>query len=165
MNKPKTGKIVSISGATVRTDLTDMTLFERVSVGIQNLTGEVVRQDKEGSTLQVYEDSSGLGLGEPVQGLGVSLSTTLGPGLLSVMFDGLQRPLESLANKTGSFIKPIYLPTSLDLHKEWSFIHRMSPGPERTKLRSKTFTGIASIRQLASSIIRRTIYTSKLELF
>ena len=121
MNTVNTGKIVSISGATVRTDLTDMALFERVSVGSLNLTGEVVRLDRDGATLQVYEDPSGLGIGEPVQGLGVSLSTTLGPGLLSVMFDGLQRPLETLADKTGSFIKPIFLPTSLDLQKTWSF--------------------------------------------
>ena len=128
MNTLKTGKIVSISGATLRTDLTDLALYESVSVGIHHLTGEVVRLDKDGSTLQVYEDPGGLGLGEPVQGLGVSLSTTLGPGLLSVMFDGLQRPLELLAEKTGSFIKPIYLPTSLDLHKQWSFIPAKKKG-------------------------------------
>jgi V/A-type H+-transporting ATPase subunit A len=127
MKKQRIGKIVSISGATVHTDLTDMAIFERVSVGERNLTGEVVRLDKNGSTLQVYEDPSGLGVGEPVKGLGVSLSTTLGPGLLSIMFDGLQRPLKSLASQTGSFIKPLSLPTSIELEKEWIFI------PERKK--------------------------------
>ncbi|UCD66655.1 MAG: V-type ATP synthase subunit A [Deltaproteobacteria bacterium] len=123
-----TGKIISISGATVRTDLSGLTLFERVSVGENNLTGEVVRLEKDGTVLQVYEDPSGLGLDEPVQGHGVSLATTLGPGLLSVMFDGLQRPLDALAEKTGSFIHPIHLPSSLDLKKQWSFTPLVNRG-------------------------------------
>lgn len=121
MNNLKTGEIISISGATVQTDLKGLTLFERVSVGDKNLTGEVVRLEKDSTVLQVYEDPSGLGLAEPVQGLGVSLSTTLGPGLLSVMFDGLQRHLDVLADKTGSFIHPLHLPSSIDLAKEWIF--------------------------------------------
>jgi len=115
------GKIISISGATVRTDLKGLTLFERVSVGEHNLTGEVVRLEKDGTVLQVYEDPSGLGLDEPVRGHGVSLATTLGPGLLSVMFDGLQRPLDVLGDKTGAFIHPLHLESSLDLKKQWSF--------------------------------------------
>ena len=123
-----TGKIISISGATVRTDLTGLTLFEKVSVGENNLTGEVVRLEKEWSVLQVYEDPSGLGLNEPVRGLGVSLTTTLGPGLLSVIFDGLQRPLDALADKTGPFIHPIHLDTSLDLKKEWTFTPLVNNG-------------------------------------
>ena len=121
MKTETTGKIISISGATVSTDLTGLTLFERVSVGEQNLTGEVVRLEKYSTILQVYEDPSGLGLGEPVKGLGVSLETALGPGLLSVMFDGLQRHLDVLAEKTGSFIHPVHLESSLDLKKKWSF--------------------------------------------
>jgi len=121
MNNITTGKIISVSGATVRTDLKGLTLFERVSVGEQNLTGEVVRLEKESTVLQVYEDPSGLGLNEPVKGRGSGLSTTLGPGLLSVMFDGLQRPLDMLADKTGPFIHPLHLDSSLDLKKEWIF--------------------------------------------
>jgi len=121
MKTENTGKIISISGATVRTDLAGLTLFERVSVGEHNLTGEVVRLEKDATVLQVYEDPSGLGLDEPVHGHGASLATTLGPGLLSVMFDGLQRPLDVLADKTGSFIHPIHLPSSLDLKKQWTF--------------------------------------------
>jgi V/A-type H+-transporting ATPase subunit A len=122
------GKIISISGATVRTDLKGLTLFERVSVGEHNLTGEVVRLEKDGTVLQVYEDPSGLGLDEPVQGHGVSLTTALGPGLLSVMFDGLQRPLDALIAKTGSFIHPIHLSSSLDLKKQWSFTPLVNRG-------------------------------------
>ena len=122
------GKIISISGATVRTDLTGLTLFERVSVGRHNLTGEVVSLEKDGTVLQVYEDPSGLGLDEPVQGHGVSLTTTLGPGLLSVMFDGLQRPLRALADKTGPFIHPVHLSSVIDLKKQWSFTPLVNRG-------------------------------------
>ncbi len=121
MKTEDTGKIIAISGATVRTDLTDLTLFEKVSVGEHNLTGEVVRLEKDGTVLQVYEEPSGLGLGGPVRGHGVSLATTLGPGLLSVMFDGLQRPLKILGDKTGSFIHPVHLESPLDLKKKWPF--------------------------------------------
>jgi V/A-type H+-transporting ATPase subunit A len=128
MKTENTGKIISISGATVRTDLKGLTLFERVSVGEHNLTGEVVRLEKDSAVLQVYEDPSGLGLHEPVRGHGVSLATKLGPGLLSLMFDGLQRPLDVLAEKTGAFIHPIHLPSSLDLKKKWSFTPLVSKG-------------------------------------
>ena len=121
MKTGSAGKIISISGATVRTDLTGLTLFEKVSIGEHNLTGEVVRLEKDGTVLQVYEETRGLGLGEPVRGHGVSLATTLGPGLLSVMFDGLQRPLDVLGDKTGSFMHPVHLESSLDLKKQWSF--------------------------------------------
>ncbi|MBW2467600.1 MAG: V-type ATP synthase subunit A, partial [Deltaproteobacteria bacterium] len=121
MKSAAEGKIISISGATVRTDLTGLSLFERVSIGEQNLTGEVVRLEKNATVLQVYEDPSGLGLNEPVKGLGGGLSTTLGPGLLSVMFDGLQRQLDMLADKTGPFIHPLHLDSSVDLEKKWIF--------------------------------------------
>ena len=122
------GRIISISGATVRTDLAGLTLFERVSVGEHNLTGEVVRLEKDCAVLQVYEDPAGLGLDEPVRGHGVSLATKLGPGLLSVMFDGLQRPLDGLLEKTGPFIHPVHLPSSLDPEKRWLFTPLVSEG-------------------------------------
>ncbi|KPK30874.1 MAG: hypothetical protein AMK70_13345, partial [Nitrospira bacterium SG8_35_1] len=128
MKTGMTGKITSISGATVRTDLKGLTLFERVSVGHHNLTGEVVRLEKNETVLQVYEEPSGLGLDEPVHGHGVSLATTLGPGLLSLMFDGLQRPLHALVDQTGAFIHPVHLAASLDLKKQWSFTPLVNNG-------------------------------------
>ncbi len=128
MKKEKTGRIISISGATVRTDLRGLTLFEKVSVGKQNLTGEVVRLDKDSAVLQVYEDPGGLGLHEPIQRHGTSLTTALGPGLLSAIFDGLQRPLDLLNEKTGSFIHPVHIASSLDLKKKWEFTPSVSIG-------------------------------------
>jgi V/A-type H+-transporting ATPase subunit A len=121
MKGEQTGKITAISGATVRTELTGLTLFEKVAVGEKLLTGEVVRLEHDGAIIQVYEDPRGLAIGEPVQGLGQSLSSMLGPGLLSVMFDGLQRPLTVLQEKTGPFIHPVPLSDAIDLHRKWSF--------------------------------------------
>ena len=128
MKRDSDGKIISISGATVRTDLTCLTLFEKVSVGASNLTGEVVRLEQDATVIQIYEDPDGLGINEPVRGHGVSLATILGPGLLSVMFDGLQRPLHLLGDKTGSFIHPLPLESSLDLKKQWTFTPILKKG-------------------------------------
>lgn len=88
------GKIISISGPTVRTDITTLQLYERVLIGKNMLTGEVVKLEKDGAVIQVYEDTRGLAVNEPIQALGSPLQVTLGPGLLGRMFDGLQRPLD-----------------------------------------------------------------------
>ncbi|HXX56709.1 MAG TPA: V-type ATP synthase subunit A [Thermodesulfovibrionales bacterium] len=116
-----TGKIRGISGPTVSVDLKGLKLYERVYVGHAMLTGEVVRLEEERAIIQVYEDSRGLGIGEPVVGAGMPLTVRLGPGLLSGMFDGLQRPLRKLKEETGPFItsgREIY---ALDYLKKWRF--------------------------------------------
>jgi len=99
-----TGRILAISGPTIRTDLSGLSLFERVSVGNAMLTGEVVRLEYDKAVIQVYEDTVGLAVGEPVTGTGLPLSVSLGPDLLSGMFDGLQRPLRTLREEMGPFI-------------------------------------------------------------
>ncbi len=116
-----TGKILGISGPTVSTDLRGLRLYERVSVGHALLTGEVVRLDHDRAVVQVYEDTRGLAVGEPVTGTGLPLSARLGPGLLAGMFDGLQRPLKRLREEMGPFImggRDIY---GLDYQKRWNF--------------------------------------------
>ncbi|MEW6427761.1 MAG: V-type ATP synthase subunit A [Thermodesulfobacteriota bacterium] len=113
------GRIIGISGATVRTDLTDLKLYERVRVGNRGLTGEVVKLDAEGAVLQIYEDPHGLAAGEPVRGLGEPLSVTLGPGLLARMFDGLQRPLKEIADDSGPFLHDSSTIAAIDLEREW----------------------------------------------
>jgi V/A-type H+-transporting ATPase subunit A len=100
-----TGKIRGISGPTVSVDLKGLKLYERVAVGQGMLTGEVVRLEEDRAVVQVYEDTRGLGLGEPVTGTGMPLTVRLGPGLLAGMFDGLQRPLRKLRDDTGPFIR------------------------------------------------------------
>src|SRR5512143_1891286 len=100
----RSGRILGISGPTVSVDLKGLKLYERVYVGQALLTGEVVRLEKEKAVVQVYEDSRGLAVGEPVKGVGMPLTVRLGPGLLGGMFDGLQRPLEELRRESGPFI-------------------------------------------------------------
>ena len=100
------GKIVGISGPTVAVDLEDLTLYERVSVGERRLQGEVVRLTPGGAVVQVYEETKGLRVGEPVARQGAPLTVRLAPGLLNEIFDGLQRPLVRLGQAFGPFIRP-----------------------------------------------------------
>ncbi len=99
------GTIRGISGPTVSTDLSGLKLYDRVYVGPAMLTGEVVKIERDRSVIQVYEDTRGLAVGGPVEGVEKPLTVLLGPGLLSGMFDGLQRPLERLRGETGPFIR------------------------------------------------------------
>ncbi len=115
------GTIQSISGPTVSCDLKGLKLYERVYVGHAMLTGEVVRLERDKVVIQVYEDTRGLAVGEPVKGVGRPLTVRLGPGLLGGMFDGLQRPLERLREEMGPFItggRELY---ALDYMKRWDF--------------------------------------------
>ena len=77
-----TGRIQAISGPTVTVDLKGLKLYERVYVGHAMLTGEVVRLEKDKAVIQIYEDTRGLAVGEPVKGVGMPLTVRLGPGLL-----------------------------------------------------------------------------------
>lgn len=115
------GKIKAISGPTVTADLKGLKLYERVYVGNDMLTGEVVRLDSNSAVIQVYEDTRGLAVGEPIKGTGRPLTVSLGPGLLSGMFDGLQRPLGRLKEETGPFITRGKEIEALDHAIRWNF--------------------------------------------
>jgi len=125
-----TGKILGISGPTVSTDLRGLKLYERVYVGHSLLTGEVVRLQNDQSVIQVYEDTRGLAVGEPVKNVGLPLSVKLGPGLLSGMFDGLQRPLRKLREEMGPFITGGKEINGLDFQKRWDFSPQAKTGDE-----------------------------------
>ncbi len=125
-----TGKILGISGPTVATDLCGLRLYERVYVGHSLLTGEVVRLENDKAVIQVYEDTRGLAVGEPVKSVGVPLSVKLGPGLLSGMFDGLQRPLKKLREEMGAFITGGREIEGLDLQRRWRFSPTVKRGDE-----------------------------------
>ena len=99
------GHIIGISGPTVSVDLKALKLYERVSVGHARLMGEVVRLEQQRAIVQVYESTRGLGVGEPVVGTGTQLTARLGPGLLGGIFDGLQRPLESMYRLGDPFLR------------------------------------------------------------
>ena len=122
------GKIQAISGPTVTVDLKGLKLYERIYIGHAMLTGEVVRLERDKAVVQVYEDTRGLAVGEPVKGVGMPLTVRLGPGLLGGMFDGLQRPLERMREDMGPFItggKEIY---ALDYMKRWKFTPLLKEG-------------------------------------
>ena len=124
------GKIQGISGPTVSVDLKGLKLYERVYVGHAMLTGEVVRLERNRAVIQVYEDTRGLAMGEPVKGVGMPLTVRLGPGLLGGMFDGLQRPLERIRDEMGPFItggKEMY---ALDYMKRWTLTPLVKKGDE-----------------------------------
>src|SRR5512147_1103829 len=126
----QTGKILGISGPTVRTDLKGLKLYERVFVGHSLLTGEVVRLEKEQAVIQVYEDTRGLGVGEPVKGVGMPLTVRLGPGLMGNMYDGLQRPLTQMRKEMGPFIRVWKEMYGLDYMKRWNFTPAIKPGDQ-----------------------------------
>ena len=99
------GKIVWISGPAVKADgMSEARMYETVEVGEDKIVGEIIRVTGDIAFVQVYESTSGLKPGEPVIGTGHPLSVTLGPGMMGTIYDGLQRPLDKIAEKVGSFI-------------------------------------------------------------
>jgi V/A-type H+-transporting ATPase subunit A len=124
------GKVISISGATVRIDLPGLCVGDRVVVGRAGLTGEVVRLQGADAIVQVFEENRGLGVGEPVVAGGGPLTATLGPGLLGRVFDGLQRPLTELRRATGDFMRGGWELSTLDRGRPWELQPQCSPGDE-----------------------------------
>jgi V-type H+-transporting ATPase subunit A len=118
------GSIFSVSGPVVVAEkMIGSAMYELVRVGPQELIGEVIRIEKDKATIQVYEETSGLMVGDPVIKTGKPLSVELGPGLCDNIFDGIQRPLDKIKAVTSS----IYLPrginiAALDREKQWEFI-------------------------------------------
>ncbi|HUL49198.1 MAG TPA: V-type ATP synthase subunit A [Gemmatimonadales bacterium] len=126
MNGPR---ILRVSGSLAEASpLRDAALYELVRVGARGLLGEVVRVVGERATVQVYEDTSGLAVGEPVQPTGHPLRLKLGPGLLGSVLDGVGRPLGRIAEHTGDFIAPGVTAPTLDDTLRWSFAPALAPG-------------------------------------
>ena len=116
------GKIVWVSGPAVRADgMASAKMYETVEVGESKLIGEVIRLTGDVAFIQVYESTSGLRPGEPVVGTGQPLSVLLGPGIIGRIYDGIQRPLEEIAKKSGAFISKGIATTPIDLKKKYHF--------------------------------------------
>lgn len=116
------GVVVKVSGPlVVATNLPEAKMFDVVRVGQQGLIGEVIEIRGERVSIQVYEETSGIGPGDPVVSTGQPLSVELGPGMLEGIFDGIQRPLDVIVNQAGSFItRGIDVP-ALNREKKWYF--------------------------------------------
>ncbi|MEO0299437.1 MAG: V-type ATP synthase subunit A [candidate division WOR-3 bacterium] len=128
MEKPV---ITRISGAlVVAKNMRGARMNEIVRVGKEGLVGEIIRLKEDLAFIQVYEDTSGLFVGEPVERTGESLSVELGPGLLTTAFDGVQRPLQVLRDKVGDFIKRGVVANALDRNKKWNFEPLLKKGDE-----------------------------------
>jgi V/A-type H+-transporting ATPase subunit A len=122
------GRVISISGATVHVDLAGLHVGDRVLIGHDRLTGEVVRLQGARAIVQVFEENRGLGVGEPVLDGGGPLTVRLGPGLLGGVFDGLQRPLAELHRSSGAFLKAGFEPFPLDRSRRWQLQPRRTAG-------------------------------------
>lgn len=117
-----TGKIVKVSGPLVVAEgMDDANIYDVVRVGEKRLIGEIIEMRQDKASIQVYEETSGLGPGDPVVTTGEPLSVELGPGLIESIFDGIQRPLSEIKAKTGDFItKGVEVP-SLNRNRKWQF--------------------------------------------
>lgn len=127
------GGISRISGPVVLSEgMRGSRMYDVVKVGEQKLNGEIIRLDGDQAVIQVYEDTTGLQVGEKVTNTGLPLSVELGPGLLSSIYDGIQRPLPLLAEKSGSFIsRGVTLP-GLSHERRWEFTPRVKKGDQVT---------------------------------
>jgi len=125
------GRIVWVSGPAVRADgMSDAKMYETVTVGDAKLVGEVIRLTGDVAFIQVYESTSGLKPGEPVNGTGNPLSVFLGPGIIGQIYDGIQRPLKELSKVSGSYIGRGITTTPVDLTKKYHFMPTVNTGDE-----------------------------------
>lgn len=117
------GKIISINGPIVKAKgMGNAGMYDLVNVGKNGYIGEIIRLEKDIATIQVYEDNSMMSIGEDVISFRRPLSVLLGPGILEGIYDGLQRPLKEIAEKTGAFIKSGIKTDPLDKNKKWHFV-------------------------------------------
>jgi len=123
------GSVIKIAGpAVIARGIPGARMYDLVRVGPEGLLGEIIRLDRDTAFIQVYEDTSGLQVGETVVSSGTPLSLELGPGLLTSIFDGIQRPLESIRKQKGDFIARGAVTEALDRAKKWVFTPSVKQG-------------------------------------
>ena len=125
------GTITKVSGPLVIADgMRDANMFDVVRVSDERLIGEIIEMHEDRASIQVYEETSGLGTGAVVESTGAPLSVELGPGLITTIYDGIQRPLEKIMEQTGSNLKRGIEVPSLDREKKWHFVPTVKEGDE-----------------------------------
>ena len=131
--KERKGKIIRISGPVIEADdMRGAKMYDVVRVGEQNLIGEIIRLHQDNAIIQVYEDTNGLKPAEQVISTGMPLSVELGPGILTNIYDGIQRPLPAIYGKTGDFIARGVTAAALDRTKLWPFTPTVNKGDKVT---------------------------------
>ncbi len=124
------GKIYRVSGPVVTATGMFASMYDLVRVGHEKLMGEVIQIVEDKVIIQVYEDTSGIKPGDPVENTGLPLSVELGPGLLTSIYDGVQRPLPVLVEKAGNFISRGIYADGIDRKKKWEFVPVVKKGQE-----------------------------------
>ncbi|WP_027632345.1 V-type ATP synthase subunit A [Clostridium hydrogeniformans] len=118
----KVGRIIKVSGPLVVAEgMEEANVYDVVKVSDKRLIGEIIEMRGDKASIQVYEETSGVGVGDPVYTTGEPLSVELGPGLLEAMFDGIQRPLEAYQKLAGDFLERGIEVPSLDRERKWKF--------------------------------------------
>ncbi len=125
----KEGRVIKVSGPLVEAEgMGDANIFDVVYVSENKLIGEIIEMRGDVASIQVYEETTGIGPGEPVYSSGEPLSVELGPGILEKMFDGIQRPLESVQQLVGSYLPKGIEVHNLDREKKWYFTPTVAEG-------------------------------------
>ena len=125
------GTIKKVAGPlVVATGMRDANMYDVCRVSDQRLIGEIIEIHGDEASIQVYEETSGLGPGEPVDSTGAPLSVDLGPGLIGSIFDGIQRPLVKIMEMTGNNLKRGVEVPALDMDKKWTFVPTAQVGDE-----------------------------------
>ncbi|MHB8070063.1 MAG: V-type ATP synthase subunit A [Desulfobaccales bacterium] len=123
------GTIRKITGpAVIAKGMLGARMYDMVKVGPEELVGEIIRLDADNAFIQVYEETYGLQIGQPVRSTGAPLAVELGPGLLNGVFDGIQRPLAAIREKTGNFISRGVEALALDRQRQWDWTPKVNAG-------------------------------------
>ena len=123
--------IISINGPVIKAKGDgDFAMHDIVYISDERILGEVIKLTEDIATIQVYEGTTGLKIGQKVIGVEEPLTLTLGPGIISNIFDGIERPLKSLRDEYGDFIKRGASNIGVDTEKEWHFVPNVNVGDE-----------------------------------
>ncbi len=151
----KIGKIVKVSGPlVVAKDMDEANIYDVVKVGEKGLIGEIIEMRGDRASIQVYEETSGLGPGDPVVTTGEPLSVELGPGLMESMFDGIQRPLDAIRAIAGNYLTKGVNVSPLDRKRKWEFVPTASVG-------DVVSYGVAIGTVVETTVITQTIMVPK----
>ena len=154
----KTGIITKVAGPLVIAEgMRDANMFDVVRVSEQRLIGEIIEMHGDRASVQVYEETSGLGPGEKVESTGAPLSVELGPGLIGAIYDGIQRPLDEIMKVAGTNLKKGVDVPALDHSKKWKF----SP---TAKIGDKLTSGdILGTVQETAAVLHKILVPNKIE--
>jgi V/A-type H+-transporting ATPase subunit A len=159
----KQGVLKRIAGPVVTAVNLDAHMYDVVKVGKEALMGEVIKIQGDNVIIQVYEDTSGIRPGEPVENTGLSLAVELGPGLLTSIYDGIQRPLAVLVDKVGNFIERGVSAPGLSHTKKWTFKplvktgEKVEPGAILGEVQETNIVHRVMLPPLAKSGVVKTI--------